>query len=93
MKIIGEAGRENFILIASTDEVANLLGFSWASALGMPSLRVGTEVKVSAVFLVGHEREQRRKELNDAIKALRAVANYLEPVVPVAFPEEPKKDA
>lgn len=90
MKIIGEAG-SNFILVASTDEVANLLGFSWACANGMPPLRVGTEVKVSAVFLVGHERERRRKELNDAIKSLRACASYLEPVVAVAFPEETEK--
>jgi len=90
MKIIGETG-DGFILMASKDEVANLLGFYWTGVSGMQPLRVGIEVKVSAVFLVGYERERRRKELNEAIKSLQTVASYLEPVVPVAFPEPTEK--
>jgi hypothetical protein len=95
MKIIGESER-TFILEANHTEVARLIGFFHQSTDGAPrNLRVGLEIRVSAMYERLYYLEQSKGELERMAKQLRAQADLLESIDPViqAATKDPKEAA
>lgn len=81
MKIIGVAER-GFVLVASEDEVANLLGHYYSGTREMPKLKIGDDVVVSKMYTQLRELARAPEKLADAKKNLETVVAALELVDP-----------
>lgn len=99
MKIIAQVDKNTVLLQASTDEIANLVGYSdsWAAQnkRGNRDFKVGDEIRVHEMFRRLYALEHRKGELERLAKQLRAQADLLESVEPViaaatAEPDPPR---
>jgi hypothetical protein len=79
MKIIGKT-QEGFILDASRDELANLLGFYGNYASGCPDWKLGMDIQVSKLYERIHTMRKSEASLADCAKSLRNLADLLEPI-------------
>ncbi len=83
MTIIGKT-TNGFIITAGSDEIANLIGFHYASSKsGVESMKVGAEIKVSAMYQQLYTLNYQKRKLADAQKTLRQTADLLTPVIPI----------
>lgn len=82
MKIIGGT-QDGFILQATNDEVANLLGFSWSGRSGAPRLKVGSDIDVHSMFNFIHQIPFRRGQMKDLQAKFREIADSLDDPVKV----------
>lgn len=95
MKIIGETPG-GFILEASCDEVANLVGYysRYDGAFCKRQIRPGDQIQVHQMYQRLYMAARRRNEIRTAAKMLRDAAGELELADPIlrAADEEPKAE-
>lgn len=77
MKIIGQTA-EGFLLSASRNECANIVGFYYTGADGCPRFEPGMEIAIAAMFTQLYEFKKNEKALTQIASKLRAVADVLE---------------
>jgi hypothetical protein len=82
MKIIGKS-ENGFILEASRDEVANLIGYYFSCSDGCKMPSIGDELQVSKMYRQLYDLKNRQPELQKVVGTLRGLADMLEPVCPV----------
>lgn len=84
VKIIGTT-QEGYILSASLEEIANLLGFysAYDDKAKVRDLKSGTEIKISGLYQHLYALSSMKKKLGEAQSALRECADRITPVVPV----------
>ncbi|UWG96811.1 hypothetical protein LPY66_18325 [Dehalobacter sp. DCM] len=81
MKIIGQS-ENSFILEASKDELANLIGY-YSKYDQKAKVNPGDEINISNMYRQLYTLERKQPELRKVIDTLRGIANMLEPVAPV----------
>ncbi|THK33985.1 hypothetical protein EHS39_32940 [Ensifer sp. MPMI2T] len=88
MKIIGQAGRDSYLVQMSTDEIVKAAGYSspyndaWEKANGRREPIVGTEIGVNAAYSY-HERVQSHQEAAaKSARTLRALADMIDGALP-----------
>ena len=82
MKIIGKT-ENGYIVEASKDDVANLVGYHGQYDTKYKPLSVGDEILVSKMFRQLYELKNNQPELQKVVGTLRNLADLLEPVCPV----------
>jgi hypothetical protein len=82
MKVIGKT-ENGYIIEASRDDVANLVGYNSQYSTGYKSLSVGDEILVSKMFRQLYDLEHHQPELQKVVNTLRGMADLLGPVCPV----------
>jgi hypothetical protein len=82
VKVIGNT-KDGYILEASENEVANLIGYSshWSDKFKRPS--VGDDIQINKMYRQLYDLEHNQPELRKVIDTLRGLADMLEPVCPV----------
>lgn len=83
MKVVGRT-REGFILTATQNELANLLGYYYGGADGCPALDSLDEIKVSEMYDQLYRLASKKDALSKVAGDLEELANLLrmhEPVV------------
>lgn len=81
MKIIGES-REGYIIEASKDEVANLIGY-YSKYDDKFKISVGDKINISGMYQQLYNLKNNQPRLKEIVKTLRNLADLLEPVCPV----------
>ena len=81
MKVIGKS-QNGFILDASSQEVARLIGYYSSYEKGATS-SVGDEIQVDKMYEQLYKLEHNQPELRKVVDTLRGLADLLEPVCPV----------
>jgi hypothetical protein len=84
LKVIGKTG-DGYILDASTNEIANLIGYysDYDMRDNNKKLAVGDNIQISAMYKQLHNLKNNEPKLKDTVKMLRGLADSLEPVCPV----------
>ena len=82
MKVIATTER-GFILEAHKDEVANLIGFHYASQDGIKMPKIGDNIEVAAMYQRLYRLEANKNALKDTAERIRGVADLLEAVNPI----------
>lgn len=88
MKIIGQTDR-TYIIEASKDEIANLIGYYYTGSDGCPHLKPGDQIQVSAMYSKLSALKNNRWQLNSAISYLEGIAKSLELLKPIIEVPEP----
>jgi len=81
MKIIGKT-ENGYIIEASKDDVANLIGY-YSHYSKEVNISVGDEIQVSKMYQQLHDLERSQPEMRKVVSTLRGMADLLEPVCPV----------
>lgn len=81
MKIIGET-KDSFILTATRNEVANLIGHYWYGS-DCPRLSPGAEIKVAAMYQHLTSLAANKNTIAQAARSLRGLADLMEVHSPV----------
>jgi len=81
MKVIGKS-QNGFILDASSQEVARLIGY-YGSYKDGATPSVGDEIQVNKMYEQLYELKHNEPELKKVVDTLRGLADLLEPVCPV----------
>jgi len=81
MKIIGET-KDGYIIEASRDDVANLIGYYYGSAM-KNRLSTGDEIQINKMFRQLYNLEHNQPELRKVVDSLRGIADLLEPCCPM----------
>ena len=81
MKIIGTT-ENGFIIDADTNEIAKLVGYHSKYTDSFKKPKVGDEIKVDAMFNQLYTLANKKHDLSQTVKALRNIAELLEPVCP-----------
>ncbi len=92
MKVIGTAG-EGYILSATRDEVANLIGYF--SGYDVKQLQVGDNIRIGSMYHQLRNLQNKRAELENIQKTLRMTADLLtavQPLIPAVTAEPDKKE-
>jgi hypothetical protein len=78
MKIIGKT-ENGFVLIASADEVANLIGYhsKYSDAKAVRDLDVGSEIRVAEMYRHLSRLGHAKQEISDMAAKLRAAADLI----------------
>jgi hypothetical protein len=94
MRIIGESD-SGYVLEASRDEVANLIGYysKYNYDKGIATPKPGDTIKVTEMFQRLYTLARRRGEIKTAQKMLRDAADELELVDPILGASEEKPSA
>jgi hypothetical protein len=82
MKIIGEAG-ENLILEANRNEVAKIAGFKYICADKCPTLRVGHEVEVSAIYEQWDQLTSNKRNLAEIKRECETILGSVKKITPI----------
>ena len=82
MKIIGQT-KEGFILDASRQELANLIGFS--SGFKIAHLKVGAKIEIHHMYEQLYALSKMDKEVNIASDKLQKYAEELRPLMPLTI--------
>lgn len=84
MKIIG-THESGYIIDVPKDEMANLVGYysHYDEKFRGVELRAGDEVEISNMYRQLYTLSNKKQELTQTVKALRNMADLLEPVAPV----------
>jgi hypothetical protein len=82
MKIIGES-TESFIIEASKNEVANLLGYYSKYSDRKPPVVVGNEIKINEMYTQLYELSRRKDDLKKMHDSLIEYASYLLEIDPI----------
>ncbi len=91
MKVIGTT-KDGYMITATRDEVANLLGFYFGGQEGCPRIAPGDEIETAGMFHQLYDLARKKDSLTDVAKELRTVAALLEarnPIIAGAVDEEP----
>ena len=81
MKIIGNIGRDAFIVTATEDELAKIAGYTYASA--MPNghkPEAGKEIPVSDLYKALCSSRERKAEIADLANKLRSAAGRVDSI-------------
>lgn len=90
MKIIAHIKNDALIVEMTRDELAKLSGVGWAHQIATADGRyndgfqIGTEVQVSDIYNRLRSQEQIKDRMNSAASSLRALADLLETIKPIA---------
>lgn len=82
MKIIGSAGRDEFIVSANATELARIAGFYYGSEKGCPPILIGASIEVSAMYDRLRKLSEAAGQMRRVQQTLRAVADLIEPIPP-----------
>jgi hypothetical protein len=84
MRIIGKT-EEGYILDASTNEIANLIGYysDYDMRDSNKKLAVGDIIQISAMYKQLHNLKNNEPKLKETVKMLRGLADSLEPTCPI----------
>ena len=83
MKIIATA-KKNYILEATPEEMAHLLGYGYTSQI-QHKFEVGDEINLSRIFENLKRQDGMQRQLQEAQATLRACADMLDPVEKMAL--------
>jgi hypothetical protein len=81
VKVIGES-RDTYILEASKDEIANLIGY-YSRYDDKAHVSVGDKINISSMYKQLYNLKNNEPKLKEVVKTLRGLADLLEPVCPV----------
>lgn len=82
MKVIGKS-QDGYILQATSEEVANLIGFYYMDGSVREKVKVGNEIAVNKMYKHLYFLQHHRKQIEDAIGSLNKSIRHLEEVNPV----------
>ena len=82
MKIIGQT-KEGFILDASRQELANLIGFY--SGFNIAQLKVGVKIEIHHMYEQLYSLSKMEKEVNIVSDKLQKYAEELRPLMPLTI--------
>lgn len=84
MEIIGKT-KEGYILKASKNEVANLIGFysDYSDEFRSKGLEIGDSIQISKMYNRLYKQERSSKDLERTAQTLRTIADLLEPLDPI----------
>jgi len=85
MKIIGTT-KEGFILEATENECANLIGFYYSDFEARKQLKFGNEILVNSLFRQLYDLKNRGESLERCANELEAIASLLRLQAPVVTP-------
>lgn len=77
MNIIGTSSA-GFLISASKDEIAELMGFYWSGSNGCPHIAVGSEIPVAKMFTHIEFLKSSGGKLNALAAELRVIADAVE---------------
>lgn len=91
MKIIAHIGSNAVMVEMTRDEVARCMGFAYGTSLtptdrmGEPmAYKIGVEHNLSEIYHRLRSQEQIKDRMNSAASSLRALADLLETIKPIA---------
>jgi hypothetical protein len=82
VKIIGKS-ESGYILEASNDEVANLVGYYSIYDKDYKRPNCGDNIQISSMYKQLYNLKNNEPKLKDTVKILRGLADSLEPVCPL----------
>jgi hypothetical protein len=84
MKVIGKT-EDGYIIDASGDEVANLIGYYGTYSLRDSNrvIYVGDKINISGMYKQLYNLKNNEPKLKEVVKTLRGLADLLEPCCPV----------
>jgi hypothetical protein len=85
MKVIASIRLDKFLVEADKDELAKLVGFSFAGATGCPTFREGVTFKVSAIYEYVAKARTLQSSRRNVIERLRMMADAMEAVPESVF--------
>lgn len=95
MKIIGQGANGSLILMASTDEVARVMGYTYDSSMPTSDrgqrLFIGMDIPVSKLFFALQTERGRHDQIKRTAEGLRSMADAIEAIngalAPIPEPE------
>jgi hypothetical protein len=91
MKIIGQT-EDGFLISASRDEIANLVGFYFGGADGCPQIKVGVEIPINKLWTRLYTLQQSEGIIRSLAQNLESFARDIKETQPLIWPEEKPKD-
>ena len=88
MEIIGRTGSgkdDDFIVTASKEELARIMGFDSTHSIGCPDMETGLEISVNSIYDYLVKISEADQEIKKAVGILKSVASLAEGTIPV-FP-------
>jgi len=83
MKIIAKADNDQFIVTMHKDEAYRLVGYYYAGDDKAPKLDIGSDIKVSEMFMSMFKRKHFESDVDEVVRRLESMIEAVKLVKPV----------